>query len=111
MKIQVRIDEYMRESLEKYIFNNGLYKERVKLNEVATKIVIEWLNNPVLDRKNMIYSRANEFRNVIIIIFLSEKQYEKIYKILVSDYGRDCRTPNTLIYNIIKQFIESKGLN
>lgn len=111
MKIQVRIDEYMRVCLEKYIFNNGLYKERVKLNEVVTNIVIEWLNNPILDRRKMIYSRADKFRNVIVTIFLSEKQYAKIYEILISEYSRDCRTPNTLIYNIIKQFIEEKGLN
>ena len=111
MKIQVRVDEDMRVSLEKFIFNNGLYKERVKLNEVATKIVMEWIKNPILDRKKMIHSRADEPRNVIVTIFLSEKQYEKIYEIFVSDYGINCRTTNTLIYNIIKQFIEEKGLN
>ena len=111
IKIPVRVNESMRVDLEKYIFNSGLYKYRVKFNGLASKIIIDWLENPILDSNKMTYGKAEDPRTDKFTIYLTDEEYIKFYEIFVSDYVRDCRTPSILIYNIIKQFIEEKELD
>lgn len=111
-KEQVRISEDMRIALERYIVKEGLHRYNVKFTRLASIIVKEWLENPVLDREKIIYGTvSNEPRKKQVTITLAQDEYTKFYEIFVSDYVRDCRTPSILIYNIIKQFIEEKGLN
>ncbi len=111
IKIPVRVNESMRVDLEKYIFNSGLYKYRVKFNGLASKIIIDWLENPILDSNKMTYGKAEDPRTDKFTIFLSEEQYTKFREIYSKKYSEECRSPSILIYNIIKQFIEEKELD
>ena len=107
----VRINEYMRIALEKYIVQSGLHRYSVRFAKVTSGIIKNWIDNPVLDRDKIVYGAAKQPRMKQVTIYLTEDEYRKFYEIFVSDYIRDCRTPSILIYNIIKQFIEEKGLN
>ena len=110
-KEAVRINEDMRIKLERYIVREGLHKYSVKLAKIASFIIKDLIDNPVLDKSKIIYGTANEPRTRRVTIYLTDDEYIKFYEIFVSDYVRDCRTPSILIYNIIKQFIEEKELD
>ena len=58
----------------------------------------------------MTYGKAEDPRTDKFTIFLSEEQYRKFREIYSKKYSEECRSPSILIYNIIKQFIEEKGL-
>lgn len=107
--IGVRLDREILIKLERYIVQNGLHRYRVKPSQLGTLIIKDWLNNPVLNKRKLLYGRIkNEPRMNRITIKLSEEENIKLYEIYVEKYIRECSSVNVLIYNILLQFLNNK---
>lgn len=110
ISIGVRLSRDTLIDLERYIVSEGLHRYRIKASQVATLIVKDWLENPVLDKSKLIYGRINnEPRVSRVTIKLLEEENINLYEIYVKEYIRECSSVNVLIYNIILQFLENKG--
>ena len=82
----------------------------IKPSQVATMIVKDWLNKPILDKSKLIYGRINNEPKISrLTVKLLEEENIKLYEIYVKEYIRECSSVNVLIYNIILQFLENKG--
>lgn len=108
--VGVRLQREMVIALETFIVDNGLHKYKIKLHNLATIIIQEWLENPVLDRSKIVFGTVtNAPRSSRISIRISNEENIKLYEIYVKEYIRECASVNMMIYNIILQFIENKG--
>lgn len=106
----VRLTRETLIEIERFIVAKGLHRYRIKPSQVATLIVKDWLENPVLDKSKIIYGRIpNVPKKSRITVKLLEKENIKLYEIYVKEYIRECSSINVLIYNIILQFLENEG--
>ena len=97
--------------LERYIVSVGLHRYRIIPSQVATMIVKDWLNKPILDKSTLIYGRINNEPKISrLTVKLLEEENIKLYEIYVKEYIRECSSVNVLIYNIILQFLEKMNL-
>lgn len=104
-KVIVRLDENTRIELEKYLVREGLHRYKVKLSQLATTIVKDWMKKPNLDKDIMIYGSADEPRTTRVTINLTREEEIKIYEMYVAEYIRNCKSPSALIYNVFLQFV------
>ncbi|MBQ8997269.1 MAG: hypothetical protein IJ086_01090 [Clostridium sp.] len=110
ISIGVRLTRETLIEIERFIVAKGLHRYRIKPTQVATLIVKDWLENPILDKSKIIYGRiSNEPRTNRITIKLLEEENIKLYEIYVKEYIRECSSVNVLLYNIILQFLKSEG--
>lgn len=107
VKIAVRITEEIRIRLEEYIVMKGLHREKIKYTQLASKIIIDWLKNPVLNKEKIIYGTSSKIRESRVSINLTEEENIRAYEIYVNEYIRDCRSLNILLYNVLLQFIDN----
>lgn len=110
ISIGVRLTRETLIDLERYIVSKGLHRYRIKPSQVATYIVKDWLENPILEKSKLIYGRvANEPKVSRVTVKLLKEENIKLYEIYVKEYIRECLSVNVLIYNIILQFLENEG--
>lgn len=110
ISIGIRLTRETLIDLERYIVSKGLHRYRIKPSQVATYIVKDWLENPILEKSKLIYGRiANEPKVSRVTVKLLEEENIKLYEIYVKEYIRECSSVNVLIYNIILQFLEKEG--
>lgn len=110
ISIGVRLMRETLIDLERYIVSEGLHRYRIKPSQVATMIVKDWLNKPILDKSKLIYGRINNEPKISrLTVKLLEEENIRLYEIYVKEYIRECSSVNVLIYNIILQFLENKG--
>lgn len=111
IKVAIRITEEIRIKLEEYIVIKGLHRNKIRYTQLATQIVREWLENPMLNKEKLIYGTSNEARSSRVTINLTIEENIKAYEIYVSKYVRDCRSLNVLLYNVLLQFVDSNFSN
>ena len=105
-KIAVYIDQDLRESLELYIIDNDLDRERITLPKLANKIVKEWYQDPVLEDEFIFFSYRKGYSGRVrrLTIFLEEEEYIKINRLYVRKYIRKIRSDNMMLANAIEQW-------
>ena len=91
VSIGVRLMRETLIDLERYIVSEGLHRYRIKPSQVATMIVKDWLNKPILDKSKLIYGRINNEPKISrLTVKLLEEENIKLYEIYVKEYIREC---------------------
>lgn len=105
--IQFRMDPEIRILMEEYIIDNDLDKEGILLYSLIKKIVLEWLDNPVLD-ENLIFWQSKVWSrdrgSLRGNLTISDEDWIRLNREYVKNYIRKISTINTLVYNIIDQW-------
>lgn len=106
-QIQFRMDSELRILMEKYIIDNELERAGILLHNLIKKIVLEWLDNPILD-ENLIFWQSKVWSrdrgSIRGNLTISDDDWIRLNRIYVIHYIRKISTINTLVYNIIDQW-------
>lgn len=101
------MDPEIRILMEEYIIDNDLDKEGILLYSLIKKIVLEWLDNPVLD-ENLIFWQSKVWSrdrgSLRGNLTISDEDWIRLNREYVKNYIRKISTINTLVYNIIDQW-------
>lgn len=107
INIGVRITRETLIQMQEYIVEKGLHKYSIKPSQLGIFILKEWLENPILNKSQIIFGRVpNEPRTHRITVKLKEDENIKLYEIYVREYIRECNSVNMLINNVILQFLK-----
>lgn len=105
--IQFRMDSEIRILMEKYIIDNELDIEGVLLHNLIKNILLDWLENPVLDKKLIFWQSKVWSRDRGSIrgnLTISDDDWIRLNRIYVKKYIKEVSTLNTLVYNIVDQW-------
>lgn len=102
----IRVDRDTKEKLNLLIVEKELHKLRVKLVNMTSMVVREWIKNPVLDKEKI--KRNKKVRVDRVNIDLTKDEKDKLFEIYVRNYQREVNSVSSLIYNIINQYVEDE---
>ncbi|MBD7915864.1 hypothetical protein H9660_11985 [Clostridium sp. Sa3CUN1] len=102
----IRVDRDTKEKLNLLIVEKGLHKLRVKIVNITSMVVKDWIKDPVLDKEKIIKNK--KIRAERVNVDLTKEEKDKLYEIYVRYYQREVNSVSALIYNIINQYVESE---
>lgn len=105
-KIVFYIDHELRESLELYIIDNDLDRQKITLSKLANKIIQEWYENPIINEKDIFFSYRKGYAGRVrrLTVFLTEDEFINLNRFYVRNYLTKIASVNMLLANVLEQW-------
>lgn len=101
------ISKQLNRDLTKYIIDNDLDLEKITVNKLIANIISEWINEPTLDKRNIIKSGKKDEDGELcrrLNISLDEDKLILLNRIHMERYIYQASTKNGLALNIVNQW-------